>query len=118
MPSASPTHARVPMASRRLEQNVSAIATKFARAVAPVSNSKICVAPALVRFASTEMIDGIKSCWRNAFLRYVCVAGGYVVQHHSQACTTHTALATASECSSAQSALDPDAADVITSIRS
>ena len=44
------------------------------------------------------------------------VAGGYVVQHHSQACTTHTALATASECSSAQSALDPDAADVITSI--
>ena len=48
------------------------------------------------------------------FLRHVRVAGGYVVQHHSQACTTDTALATASECSSAQSELDPYAAAVST----
>ena len=51
------------------------------------------------------------------FLRHVRVAGGYVVQHHSQACTTDTMLATVSECSSAQSELDPDAADVTSESR-
>ena len=40
------------------------------------------------------------------------VAGGYVVQHHSQDCTADTTLRTSRECSSAKAALEPDAAVV------
>ena len=38
----------------------------------------------------------------------MCVAGEYVIQHHSQGCTLDTMLATAGECSKAKAALDPD----------
>ena len=48
----------------------------------------------------------------SSVLRYMCVAGEYLVQHHSQGCTTDTMLATVDECSKAKAALDPGAAAV------